>query len=153
MFTLEEAVIGAAVEDAFDFFFPFRTGGTNEVGVASLPVISDEVVELLAGLIEFDGVAHKIEQWDEESAGVGLIAPELQRGDSVAAFAFVEGVVLIAGAVMNFVAVNELKVLDDELAPSVVDVGLGCFHIHRAGEKFFPGAISEVALIVVSPEP
>src|SRR5262245_8426031 len=129
MFALEQAVVAAAVENAFDFLFPFRASGTDEVGIASLPIIANEAVEFLAGLIEFDGVTSEIEQGHEESASICFVSPELEGGDSVAALAFIEGIVLIAGAVMDFVGVDELEILDDELTPGIVDVGLGCFDV------------------------
>lgn len=149
MFALKEAVFAAAVEDAFDFLFPIGASGANKFCVASLPVIADEVVELLAGLIEFYGVASEIEQGQEESASIGFVTPELESGDGVAAFAFVEGIVLIAGAVMDFISVDELEILDDEVTPGVVDARLGSFDEHRAGKKFAPGLNRQITLVVV----
>src|SRR6266498_3752931 len=103
MLALQQAVFTATVEDTFDFSFPFRTSRAYEICIAGLPIVADEVVEFLTGLIEFDGLASEIEERHEQSASVSFVAPELQCGDGVAAFAFVESVVLIAGAVMDFI--------------------------------------------------
>ena len=138
-FGAEAELIGAGVGEAGGFLLPARAQVGHDGGVAGLPVVAAEVIELEAGLVAFEVFAGEVEQRDHEAAHVGLVAPGQQREGGVAAFGFVELVVLVAGAVVDGVAVDELEVLADEVAPGVVDDGLGGLDVHAPGEEVVPG--------------
>ena len=95
----------------------------------------------------FEVLAGEVEERDHQAAEVGLVAPHQQGEGGVAAFGFVELVVLVAGAVVDGVAVDEFEVLAEEMAPGVVDVGLGGLNVHAPGEEVAPGLGAGLALL------
>src|SRR5207247_145521 len=52
--------------------------------------------------------------------------------------AFVKRVVLVASAVMDAIAIDERELLENELAPGIVHVRLGHFHVHSTPQNVLP---------------
>src|SRR5215510_5614469 len=112
--------IGAAADDPGDLRFPAGAHGLDENGIACLPIIPAKIIDLMPRLMKLETFACKIEQGRYQPAGVSFITPDEHRQHGVAALSFVEPVILIAGAVVHTIAVDELEVLDEQMTPGVI---------------------------------
>jgi hypothetical protein len=63
--------------------------------------------------VAFKVLAGEVKERDHQAAELALVAPREEGEGGVAAFGFVEFVVLVAGAVADGVAVDEFEVLAD----------------------------------------
>ena len=104
----------------------------------------------MAGLVKLDAFARKIEQRRNQPPRVRLVTPKHHRECGVTAFGFIQLVILVAGAVVHPVAIDELEILDDQMAPCVIHVRLRHFHVHAAPQNFLPGLDALLALLVVT---
>src|SRR5437667_12662390 len=149
MVARDQSVVAAAVEDSINFLFPFWTKGFDELSVPGLPIVPRHIFQLMAGLVELDRLASEIQQRWNQSARIGFVTPEHQRHGCIAAFSLVQLVVLIAGAVMDAVAVHQRKILNDELPPGIVDVVLRHCDLHPALQKAVPSLRTEFSLLLI----
>src|ERR1043166_4610209 len=133
-FGAEVDVVGSTISEQMSFLFPSRPQFADGTGIARLPIVTAEIFELKAGLVTFKILAREIEQRHEPAAHVRVVAPGEHSERGVGAFGLVEFVVLVAGAVVNAIAVNQFKVLDDEIAPGVVYDWLRAIQIHATRE-------------------
>src|SRR3954464_9089483 len=90
LFGKESVLAGAILVETRDLRLPllFKLGPHRRV--ASLPIVTADVVDLETSLVKFQPLACEIEQWPQQSLHVVFIAPnqECQRG--VATLGFVQ---------------------------------------------------------------
>src|ERR1051326_6830548 len=147
----QSVLVGAAGLDARDFLFPTRAHGLDEHGIARLPIIAADVLQLVAGLVELQALAREVEERRDQAARVRLETPQHHRHHRITALGFVKLVVLVPGAVTHAVAVDQLKILYQQMPPGVVYERLRRLHLHAARKHPVPSLYALFSLVVIIP--
>src|ERR1043166_3045457 len=147
----QSVLVGAAGLDARGFLFPTGAHGLDEHGIARLPIIAADVLQLVAGLVELQALAREVEQRRGQGAAVRLRHPPPPRPYRITALGFVTLVVFVPGAVTHAVAVDQLKILYQQMPPGVVYERLRRLHLHAPRQHLVPTLYAFRALVVVIP--
>ena len=110
----------------------------NKVGIARLPIIAADIVQLVGCEMVRQSFVGDVENHRKQAAHIFLIPPPHQRQRGIAAFGGIHFLVLIARAVIHAITIDQGEVLNDQILPGVIYEGLWRVHVHPASNQRLP---------------